>query len=454
MLPVSEEEFVRELYLEHLEEASFLYQQRLTLLADVRMEWSRIGEFEERLQAHLDALVTGGDEAYEICAHQGVEGDAGALFAAVCVFCRQGRKDLVWEVIEGLDPQIEARLQAVSDALRYELPDFWGDEFVQNVIDKRPNATVLLARTAGYRRLSPAAGPELMKILPGKDSQETCEIISALGRLRFRDAQPVLLDKYLAIDDELIRAQAAQTLLILGETQALPHCLQYASSQDWPNTFIGISSGRSAVSVLLKKSTREKPGAECLLGLGFSGDVPAVESLVAGLADPTSAESAALALNLITGADIYEDAFIPDEITEDELFPEELEKFRQGQPPSKPDGTPYGVNVARLSQKPEDWRGWWATNGSRFKDGIRYRNGQPFSPACLVDNIKNEKSPFKIRQLAYEELVVRYGADFPFAADMYVTQQKRILQEITRWVSSNANRFQPGSWYFAGQLIL
>ena len=449
----SETEYTDELYLEHIEEASFLHHQRLNLLANNEIEWRRIGDFEERLDAHIDGLVIGGEQALEICVKRAEEGDPGELYAAVCVFCRQNRKDLVLEMLEKLDPQNGERLQAISDALKYELPEPWGDELIRRVTENRPNASLILARLAGYRRLPAGAGTELLKILPEKDSKETLEILSALGRLRCREVRPMLLDKYLTSQDESVCIHAARALLMLGEQQALQHCLQSAQSQDWPHTLIGISAGRSAVSILLKKATQRKAAISCLLGLGLLGDISAVETLLGHIADPETAEIAVLALNLITGAEIYEDAFIPDEVDEDELFPEELEKFRQGQPPTKPDGTPYGITITRLSQKPEDWQDWWAKNRSRFKDGIRYRNGKFFSPECLLENIEHEKNPFKIRQLAYEELVIRYGVDFPFEANMYVTQQKRVIKDIVQWVAAGSTRFQPGAWYFAGQLI-
>ncbi len=49
------------------------------------------------------------------------------------------------------------------------------------------------------------------------------------------------------------------------------------------------------------------------MGLGLFGDVSSVHLLMKSLDDPEVADSAAMALNLITGAELYEDAFIPEE---------------------------------------------------------------------------------------------------------------------------------------------
>ena len=443
--------FFRELYTEHIDSATFHYEQRIRIYSNPETTWLRIGEFEERFEANIDALADGGESAVEICRQQAIDGDTGALHAAVCVFCRLGRKDMILDVFEKLDPEDIERMQAVSDALNLEMPSEWKDDFVSMLSTCGSMQHHIIARLIGYCRF-PATN-ELLKALSEKSSVHPFSILWALGRLNDQAARPLILSKYLRHEDETVSEEAAHALLRMGEPEALKYCLQSVPSQDWPDTFIGISAGRSALAALFKKAAQEKPKASCLIGLGLLGDISATETLLGRLADSGTAEAAALALNLMTGAEIYEDAFIPDEMDEDELFPEELEKFRQGQPPTKPDGAPYGVTITRLSQKPEDWQKWWANNASQFKAGNRYRSGKLFTPACLLENIEYEKTPHQIRQLAYEELVIRYGVDFPFEANMYVTQQKRIIKDIARWVAANSTRFQPGAWYFAGQVI-
>ena len=47
-MAISAKTFLIELYEEYLEEASFLYEQRLSLLVNPEISWKKIGEFEER----------------------------------------------------------------------------------------------------------------------------------------------------------------------------------------------------------------------------------------------------------------------------------------------------------------------------------------------------------------------------------------------------------------------
>jgi hypothetical protein len=57
-------DFETELYQEHLEEVSFLYELRLTLFDDPEITWLDISDFEERFEAHIDALVVGEGPAF------------------------------------------------------------------------------------------------------------------------------------------------------------------------------------------------------------------------------------------------------------------------------------------------------------------------------------------------------------------------------------------------------
>jgi uncharacterized protein (TIGR02270 family) len=437
------------LYQEHLEEASFLYEQRLTLFNDPEITWKDIHDFEERFEAHIDGLVVGETLALEVCKTQAREGDFGELHAAVRVFCRQNRQDLALWVLAELDPEAPESIQAVSDALKHEFLDAWQDTFLRMLSQGDQKVLPILATLFGYRRLR--AETELVKLLRAVPTDSLSRVIWALGRLGEKDARALLLT-YLQHDDESICSAAALALLRLGDQQALNHCLQLACSQSWPLLPLGLGGNRSAVTLLLDRARAGQAEADCLIALGLLGEASAIATLLAYL--PTQvAASAAMALQLITGAQLYEEVFVPDEIDEDELFEEERERFKQGQLLTRPDGQPFGTTITRLSQNPEDWQKWWTDNRGRFDPRIRYRTGKPFSPACLLETLESERSRHKIRQLAYEELVIRYGLDFPFETDMFVAQQKQALAKYADWIKANSSRFREGEWYFAGQLM-
>jgi len=443
-------DFRRRVYWDHLAEASFLFEQRCGLFRRSDIAWRSMAATEKRLEANLDALMVGGDLALEVCRQQAVEGDPSELQAAVCVFCRQDRMDLVVEALKAFDPRDAERIKAVSDALNHETIEKSLGQAIQIIQRGNSTESSLLARGLGYRRLSD--GMALLQVWEKNRSVLSQNLVWALGRLRPPAARLLLLDQGLESKDEAIRVASAMSLLRLGEFQAVNRCLQLARSETWPLLPLGLGGGLSAVRVLLEVAATT-PSPDSLTALGLLGDVSAVEVLLSHLLKPDLSLTAAQSLNLITGAEIGESVFISEPVDEDELFSEEIKKQNEGATERSEAQQPKGNTIIRLSQKIEDWRKWWSDNKTRFNPKIRYRHGEQYSPACLLEYLESPKSPYAIRQLAYEELVIRYHVDFPFEADMFVSEQNEALSKYRAWINANAQRFQEGKWYFAGQAM-
>jgi uncharacterized protein (TIGR02270 family) len=434
--------FQNSIYSDHLEAASFLYGQRLALFSNPEVSWLTIRKFEERFEAHLDALITGGEAALEVCCRQAKEGDAGELHAALRVFCRLERKDLFIDSLGGLDPEDTEKQRAFVEALNYELPVAWQENFAALLDSDDSQLCDMIAAVVGYRRL-----PADQLLLQAVRRKASIPILWALGRLRERNAAS-LLSQHLNHDDDTVCAAAAVALLRIGDAAVVPHCLKIAAETTWTHIPLALGGDRSAVPILRQAAGVDDANADTILALGILGDISVVALLMAQLGGDL-APAAAQALDLVTGAHLYERVFIPDEVEEDDLLDEEKEAFKQGKMPTKPDGTPYGVYVNRLSQDQQVWSAWWSENYSKFDEKIRYRNGRAYSPASLLETLQAEKSSFRVRQLAYEELVIRYDMDVSFEADLLVIDQLRIMNEINLWITAHRARFKDGEWYFA-----
>ncbi|MCI0640693.1 MAG: hypothetical protein L0Y72_04450 [Gemmataceae bacterium] len=443
-MSTSLKEFYIGLYLEHLEEASFLYEQRRSLFENPEITWTRIGEFEDRFEAHIDALVVGEELALKVCQERAAAGDAGELHAATRVFCRQNRKDFFVKTLQGLDLDDADKCRGLADALAHELPADWQDAWTVKLTKGDPKLIPVLANVIGFQRLKMQA--ELLQVLPKTPAGGLAAVLWALGRVGDLRASSSACHGFLKHDDELVRSAAALALLRLHDPQIINSCLKWVYAQSWPALPLGLGGGPLTAQVLLDAATTGKPSSDSLLAVGLVGDPAAVDKLIEFLSHPEVAPAAASALELITGAKLYEDVLVPDPIDEDELFESERERLKKGQPLPGRTATP----VHRLSQHPEHWQKWWSDHRSRFRR-IRYRSGKPFSPACLVENLESEESPASIRRLAYEELVIRYGLDVPFESEYFVVKQRTALAHINGWVHKNAARFQEGAWYYAGQ---
>ena len=152
--PAAAEEFVRDLYMEHLEEASFLYDQRNYLLEQLEAEPHDIAWNKQRCDAHLDALVAGGKLTVEMCEERAASGDeAGELYAAMRVFCRADRPDLVKGALDGLDTEDAERTSAARDGLKHELPRSWSAQVSQWMDEADEPRAAILAEASAYREL-------------------------------------------------------------------------------------------------------------------------------------------------------------------------------------------------------------------------------------------------------------------------------------------------------------
>lgn len=443
--------FVRVLYQEHLEEASFLYDHRLRSLRDPDLTWLDLEDFEERFETHLDALFVGGDPALALCREQALEGDAGEAYTAVRIFCLHNRLDLLRETLEALDPDEQRRVQAVGDALCHGVPDTWHKAIVTLCLRSDATQRQIAARVIGYRRQP--AGADLLHVLPESSPDVAPTVMWSLGRLGQPEAVPSLKQTYLRHHDEALQAAAARALLHLGEPQAIAFCAAYAPGKPWTHLLLGLGGRRTDASILMDLAMSAQAGPDTLLALGLLGDADAVEPLMARLNDNALAEAAATALNLITGAECYEEVFVPEPLDEDELFEEERDRLARGVSLTPPGEPPPGKTVVRLCQDHDVWMVWWLEHKDRFRPGVRYRSGQPYAPALLLENLKAETTPHRIRRWTYEELVIRYGLGEPFEADLFVRQQRQTLARCAAWVEEHGRAFQEGTWYFAGALI-
>lgn len=442
---VSPTGFAAGLYLEHLEEAGFLYEQRVALLDDPDLTWRDLAEFESRFDAHLDALEIGSELAIDVCLLRAPEADAGELNAMTLLFCRADRLDALMEILGAVDAEDARKITAISSALEQTLPEKWLMELLRSLGTGNDVIDRIIARVIGYTRLK-AAMP-LISVLPR--SGATDAIVWALGRLRDQKAQAALRGLMRDHDNTDVRGAATQALARMGDLEALNECQRQIFNEHWARFELGLSGGRTTVRAMLA-AVAKSPDVEGVLGLGMLGDVQALPALVGFLRNDQFRTVAASALELITGAGLYEDVFMPDAVDPDELFDDERKRFDRGESVSE---DVDGKTVRRLTRDPDKWTVWWRENQTQFDGSKRYRRGRLYSPTVLIDTIADGGSSRACRELAYEELVIRYGADLAFESDLPANKQQAIVDRYREWATARAGQTLDGAWYFAGQLL-
>ncbi len=440
------------LYEEHLEEASFLYGQCRALLLRQEISWLQLGAFEERLEAHIDALMVGEKLALEVCRRRAVEGDVGELFAAVSVFCRYAEASVLASLLRDLDYSDAERSQAVADALKHELPDAWREHCLHAISQGDGPLLSVLGAVVGHRRL-PQAGVLLSALERLSSPAEHRALLWAIGRTRPKGAAAAIRP-FLQSTARPVRDAALRALLRLNDPEVAGYLYGLADAPECPHVELGLAGGRSVVSALVEAARAPGASPDVVIALGLLGDLAAVRPLIGLLTVEPLAQSAAEALYVITGALLSSDVRIPETMTEDEMFDDELTVFRQtGAVPGRGDGQPYVSNERRLSRDPSAWTDWLEANAARFSLDRRYRLGQPYDPTVLQQCLSSAHYPQSWRGLAAEELLVRYGTDLPFETDMPVVQQIRVLRDAAAAVAQVARTVEPGCWYVGGRLV-
>jgi len=437
-------EFKVGLYREHLEDASFLYEQRMVHLQDPEVIWPDLLNLEDRFEAHIDALVVGGELALHVCRQPG---DIGEMHAALCVFCRHDLKDDAFAILNALDPTDGQAVEAASRALRIEIPASWRDDVLRRLQGDERDLTHVLARVAGFRRYP--CEELLARRLAAHPTRGAADLAWAIGRVGSVSSVSVLMT-LLDTDDQRLCEAAAIASLRLGDDSVVRRPIRDAPSRGWARRVLGIAGGSRSVRLLLDVLDGPTGDEDTVLALGLLGDLSAVVPLLQLLEHETLGASAAVALNTITGAGLYGEIFVPDKFDPDDLFDEEREAYeKDGTLPTRL-GRPYGNWERGPLRDRVRWQMWLAENKQRFSRDRRWRMGQPYGPSALSACLRWTTSPYIIRSATYEELVARYGFDVPFEVELRVAQQAHVLRRAQEWLAKQPDTFADGQWYFAG----
>lgn len=435
----------------HHEEISALYEQRHFLKVSNQLGWSGLKDLEQKIETHILGMIQYGKNAKSFIVDHITGDDTGECYGAVRVLARMQEIDLLESMIRRLRITNNYQIQAISDALCHESPLLLENGLIHNLLNMDDEEVRIAAQTIACHRLDFAS--ELFEALRRhtRNKNVVIDIIHAIGRLKTQDGAEGLLNHLHSRDPNIVNA-AITTLTRLGEHDVLTECMAYIGPSDWPGLSLGLfghkdclSDSFFSVSSIGTHSTF-KASKEQVIAAGLIGNIERIPDLLTWLDDPELSENAALALNLITGADLREQS--NKEVDQDALFGDELTDLKHGK--IIPEET-YNHTSDRLSQNPTNWSHWWNSNKCFFNPAARFRNGTPYSPLSLLQIMESDSNPDMIRGLAYEELVIRYGIDIPFETRMPVVQQWQAIADYRKRLKDNPDSFTPGMWYYYGR---
>jgi len=449
-MPVSEQLFYQQLYEEHLEDGACLYESLEFWRQDPECNWTDCAELEQRLEAHVDALVIGADSAHQLLMTKIHEAGPGELFVATSVLCRLeaiGDVSRIWEMLVGppklpndaskgeeeepADEELIAKIQAVAYALRLDYPESMRSKLPKLLEGPHGKLLPIIASTVDETGLvSAKAANNLLSRSPTWFLPEASRLLGNTA-----DPQAIsLLEPLLDHKDPLVQNEAALALLKLGHFDIISRLLKQPELFAIPLAFSGDTT---AVRSLLSLAKSDSPPTEVLYALGYSGQLAAVKPLVMAMGEESLAVAAAEACQLILGANLYDDQFIKEQFSEEELFEEELAAFKEGKMPPHPSGQAYGENVHTLVNDPDRWRQWLREHRQRFDTEQCYRLGEPFSATAVCRSLYRPGVCYQLRRYIHDEMVIRFKLNLPFTTNEPVHKQWERIQQIAQWVQQN-----------------
>jgi len=438
------------LLVRHHEEISALYEQRHYLKSTNQLAWSAFNDLEQRIETHILGLLQFGKDAQSFIAARITGDDIGECYGAVRVLARMQAWDVLESLIQKLHIKNSRQIKAVSDAFCHESPLLVESGLIHTLLNMDGARVSIAAQTIACHRLDFAT--ELFEALRlhSVNKGVVIDIIHAIGRLKTQDGAEGLLNHLQSRDKDIVNATIT-ALTRIGEHDVLTECMAYIGPSDWPRLSLGLYGHKDCLSdsfftvSSISSHNKIKANKEQVIATGLIGNIEQIPDLIAWLDDPELSKSAALALNLITGAGLQEEP--NKEVDQDALFDDEIAELKHGG--IIPVET-HKPSSDRLAQNPSSWTHWWNSNKNNYNPAIRYRNGAPYSPMGLIQTMESDANPDIIRSLAYEELVIRYGIDIPFETRMPVVQQWQTIAEYRRRLIGNPDSFTHGLWYYNG----
>jgi len=404
---------IRDIVEEHLDEAAFLWTQRLAAVDSAASTVDEVAEGpEERLLAHLDGLRVGGAAAEAellVPALVGPETDRAAAAAAALALA--GRI----EPLAAALPAAEANRPAIALALAAFLPRQEEARLLPWLDGGQPAAAGVALGVLAARGAAPPA--EVRRALRASDLAVRLAGLRAAAVLG--DAARPDVEAALASPDPGMRGAAIEAgleLRLLAAWQACQRAADAGRAGPLDLQVLAMSGTPDDLARLEAAARVPAQRAAALFAAGHSGRVVAADLCARFLDDALVAPVAAEGLRAVAGLAIEGPYRAPP--------PAEPEE----DPEAVLDGPVAGVDRALPWPDPELVQHWWARARSGLAEGARWLEGQPFGPDALLRAFA--LGPTRRRPPLARELLLRSRGEYRVDLAGLAREQLRRAREL------------------------
>lgn len=448
-MTISTTKFIRDLCSEHLDEAAFLFEQKLLQLRTSETTWAQSQEDDNRIEAHIDALLV--EQSISLPFFQSaIENYAGAeLFIITALVCRIGNVNELFKLLDGTNLDDAENAEAISMALEFEAPSDWHSTLLRLKFDDHPRFVPVFLPLLTSRELS--IQPSWLDKALNPEFEFHSFTLNSLAKSNIPSSQGIIATQ-LSSDIESDAYAAVRALLKLDPGKTTSY-IQHKFNMDHVFHPVLATGCSKAYAHNCSQLRGNQYSTSIIHAIGIFGLPENIPMLISLLSNEELALDAAKALHWITGVNLSEEVFVEEDWEESDLFEDELEDFAQGIVPKHADGRPFGENVEQPVLDPAPWLQWWQTYANNYTPGFRYRFGALLTPALLVQVIESPQANNFVRQSALDELEIRYGIKHKLNLENAVALQVRELHKLKESVTKNVIQFEPGCWYIATQKV-
>jgi uncharacterized protein (TIGR02270 family) len=356
--------FIADILEEHLEELAILWRQRGAALRSSLYSRQAFDHLEERIEAHVDGLLTGADNALPLLKDQLLAEEAAVVFAAAYTLLRLARQTGAQLVVEALTDAQPAQLEGMGQALCHGPIDLVSAQ-LRKALEVGPSPVAATAAEVLAFHLQAPVGTSWLEGLLADAQPEVRRVAWRItARLGLAVKQQVIESGFTDKDPQG-RATAFAAAAWTRQSFLLPYCRTVAANgkpEGWDAALILAILGKPEDrSVILSLGTNPSLGSKRYQLLSAYGHPNSVEELTREMVSPDAraAVAAGAAFTKITGCDVESDKQVQ-LAPEDNHEPDEFEK--------------EFLDEAKL---PEVQRGqaFWQKNKDRFAKGTRWCRG-------------------------------------------------------------------------------
>ncbi len=182
------------LYEEHILEIGFLLNDHVLLKESLEEEWLNNREIEYRLEAHIDALYTGGDSALKKCLDTLLVSDdldeiLGSVYA-ITLICSKDASGLL-QLFELFQKAEDELVEAYIIGFKHSKISIAAEGLLTLLKDENPFIRAATAEILGYRGYRGDTDPHrIWPLFHDKDESVKTAAMVAVMRLGFKEAVP------------------------------------------------------------------------------------------------------------------------------------------------------------------------------------------------------------------------------------------------------------------------